>query len=120
MDQYEEDQYIGGIIDTSRTKGSLKEYQTVIAVGDTVKSIKVGDVVSLNLKRYAVMQHKDGSMKDGVISDNPVIGYRLDTIDIDGKECLKLYDTDINFIIEEMEEVEDSGLILPETPKIIV
>ena len=43
MDKYEEDVTNNGIIDTKRQEGSLKEYQTVIAVGTTVRDIKVGN-----------------------------------------------------------------------------
>lgn len=119
MDVYEEDQYIGSMIDTQRAKGTMKEYQTVIAVGDTVKSVKVGDVVCINPKRYAVMKHEDGSLKNGIIQDNPVIGYKFDTISIDGKECLRIFDSDIDFIIEEMDDSPTPTIIIEE-PKIIV
>lgn len=119
MDVYEEDQYIGSVIDTSRSKGTMKEYQKVIAVGDTVKSIKVGDVVLINPKRYAIMKHNEGSLKNGVVTDNPVIGYQFDTIMIDGKECLHLFDSDISYIIDDWEEEAPPVIIQPEKPRII-
>lgn len=37
METYEEDQYNGNLLDTTKQKGSLKEYQTVLAVGTTVE-----------------------------------------------------------------------------------
>ena len=40
MDVYEKDQYNGHVIDTTKQKGSLKEYQTVLSVGTTVRDIK--------------------------------------------------------------------------------
>lgn len=108
MDKYEEDNITtGGIIDTSKQQGSLKEYQTVLAVGDSVRNVGVGDLVCVNPSRYAVRQHKEGSLKDGVIGDNPVITYNFETIEMDGKQCLLLQDRDIEFVIEEFEEVPD-------------
>jgi hypothetical protein len=46
-----------GIIKLS---GTLKEYQTVVAVGPMVRTIKVGDFVCINPKRYAVTRYKEG------------------------------------------------------------
>lgn len=117
MDKYEHDVSNNGLIDTSKQQGNIKEYQRVLAVGSIVKDIKVGDLVAINPTRYAVKQHQPGSLKDGVITDNPVIRYNFDIVEIDDKPCLLLQDRDIDFIIEECEEVPDeapSSLILPD------
>ena len=118
MDKYEQDvKTSGGIIDTNKQQGGLKEYQTVLAVGESVRGIKVGDLVCVNPTRFAVKKHQTGSLKDGVITDNPVIKYNFDVIEMDGKQCLLLQDRDIDFIIEEWEEVPDpapSSIIQPE------
>ena len=108
MDKYEQDKITeGGLIDTSKQQGTLKEYQTVLAVGDSVRNIKVGDLVCVNPARFAVRKHEKGSMRDGVITDNPVVGYNFDIVEMDGKNCLLLQDRDIEFIIEDFEEVPD-------------
>lgn len=123
MDTYETDQMSNGVIDSRKTQGSLKEYQTVVAVGNTVKDINVGDVVAINPTRYAVMKHEDKSLKNGVIGDNMVMGYKFNTITINDKEHLMLYDQDIDFVVEESEDVEDKTgpIIIPPTkPDIIV
>lgn len=121
MDLYEDDQIANGLIDTRRTKGSLKEYQTVVAVGTTVKNIEVGDVVAINPSRYATMKHTPGTMKDGIIDDNMVLGYKFNTITLNGEEHLMLYDSDIDFVIEESEEVEAGPIVIqPDKPKITV
>ena len=112
MDKYEQDTITdGGLIDTSKQQGALKEYQTVLAVGDSVRNIKVGDLVCVNPSRFAVKKHKDGSMRDGIITDNPVVTYNFDIVEMDGKQCLLLQDRDIDFIIEDFEEVTDTSLI---------
>lgn len=123
MNCYDADQMVGGVIDSRKTKGSLKEYQTVVAVGSTVRDINIGDIVAINPTRYAVMKHEDKSLKNGVIGDNMIIGYKFNTITLDGVEHLMLYDQDIDFIVEQYEDVEDSTgptVIQPEKPKIIV
>ena len=120
MNTYTEDQYIGGIIDTNKAKGSIKEYQTVVAVGTTIRDIKVGDVVCIDPTRYMVTKHNEGSLKGGIISDNMTVGYKFNTIELNGESCLMLYDQDITFIIEESEEVKDSTIVAPDKPNIII
>lgn len=122
-DKYEKSQTIGGssILDTHKMEGALKEYQTVVAVGNLVRNIKEGDIVSINPKRYAVMKHQEGSLKDGVITDNPVIRYNFPTIMLDHEEYLLLQDNDINYVILESEEEpdEDPVLIVPNNDIIV-
>lgn len=122
MDKYEQDVVTGGLINVTKMQGGLKEYQTVLAVGGSVRDIKVGDLVCVNPARFAVRKHQAGSLKDGVISDNPVTTYNFDVVEMDGKQCLLLQDRDIDFIIEDWEEIPDqpqSTIIQPEK-KIIV
>ena len=109
MDKYEHDMMLGaGLINVARREGSLKEYQRVLAVGSSVRDIKVGDLVWVNPTRFGVKKHQEGSLKDGVVTDNPVITYNFDVVEIDGKQCLLLQDRDIDFIIEEWEEIPDT------------
>lgn len=105
-----------GIIDGSKEEGGIKEYQTVIAVGPTVKCVKPGDLVVINPARYQIMKHKEGSLKDGVITDNPVMGYNFPILVVDDKPCLYLYDSDVDFVIKEYEVSED---IIEETNDVI-
>lgn len=122
MNSYEEDQVVGGVIDSRKTKGTMKEYQTVISVGDTVRGIQEGDVVCINPTRYAVMKHNDKSLHNGVIGDNMVMGYKFNTITIDGQECLMLYDQDVDFVVVKSEDVEDEAApsIILNEPKLII
>lgn len=123
MDTYEHDQYINGLIDTRKAKGSLKEYQTVIAVGTTVRDIKEGDVVCIDPTRYMVTKHRDKSLQGNIMGDDMTIGYKFNTIKLGDKECLMLFDQDISFIVEDSEDVEDQAaplIIQPEKPNIIV
>ena len=123
MDKYEQDVKIGGLIYTTKQQGGLKEYQKVLAVGSSVRDIKVGDVVCVNPARFAVRKHQAGSLKDGIVTDNPVTTYNFDVVEMDGKQCLLLQDRDIDFIIEEWEDIPDpasSPIIQPEKKKLIV
>ncbi len=115
MDMYTEDELkVGGIIDSSKIQMSIKEYQTVIAVGNTVKDIKVGDLVKINPERYKVRKYKEDSIKNDINTYNPVEQYQFKTVTIDNKQCLLLYDSDIQYIVEEFEKEEpQSDIIVP-------
>lgn len=110
--KYPSDYRVGGIIDSSKAN-SIKEYQTVVAVGPMVRGVEVGDTVFINPKRYAVKKHQEGSLKDGVITDNPVIGYNFTVINIEDKPYLYLQDNDIEYVAIG-EEVEESTIELPD------
>lgn len=117
-DKYEDDIIENGIIRT--TKGTLKEYQKVLAVGSTVRDIKEGDLVLINPIRYAVKKHREGSLKDGVITDNPVVSYNFNLVEVGDKVNILLYDSDIDYIIEAYEEDKPSMIIKPKTKKLII
>lgn len=122
MEKYEEDVITGGIIDTNKQKGSVKEYQKVVAVGSFVKEIKVGDMVLINPKNYRILKHEKGSLKDGVVTDNPVVGYNIPIVEINGESFMHLNDNDIEYVIEDYEEVVDpkpSTIITPPTDIIV-
>lgn len=111
--KYPVDYSVGGIIDSSKAN-AVKEYQTVVAVGPMVKGIEVGDTVFINPKRYAVKKHQEGSLKDGVITDNPVIGYNFTVIEIDNKPHLYIQDNDIDYVAIGEEVEDESSLVMPD------
>lgn len=112
-DKYEKDVTKGGVV--TITAGTLKEYQKVIAVGSTVRDIKEGDTVIINPSRYAVKKHVEGSMKDGIISDNPTVSYNFNLVEINNQLYILLYDQDVDYIVKDFEEVneEDPKIIMP-------
>ena len=118
--KYEEDVIEGGIVRI--TAGTIKEYQKVISVGSTVREIKEGDLVLINPTRYAIKKHTEGSLKDGVVTDNPVMSYNFNFVEIDDDICILLYDQDVDYIIKDYTEVPNnkSSLILPEDKKVII
>lgn len=123
MNKYSDDEMkTGSIIDVSKVNNPIKEYQKVVAVGPMVKNIEVGDIVMINPKRYGKVRHKEGSLKDGIITDNPVVSYNFNVIELNHTPFLLLLDQDIDFIIEEYEEVKDSpqsDIIVPNNDIIV-
>lgn len=117
MQEYTEDELKqGSIIDINKLRNSIKEYQTVVAVGPMVREIKVGDLVMINPKRYAKHEYREGSLKDGVINHNQVIKYAFPIIKLNGVSHLLLTDQDIDFVIEDYsieEEPNFSSILLP-------
>lgn len=113
----EEDIEKEGLV-SARVVGSLKEYQTVVAVGPVVRGIKVGDLVCINPRRYAVRKFEEGSLKDGVIKENPVTKYNFNVIELDHVDHLLLTDQDIDFVI--LESVEEEAPTPKNGAKIIV
>lgn len=122
MNSYEDDvMTASGLIDSTKQKGALKEYQTVIAVGSAVRDINPGDVVCINPIRYAQYKHDKSSLKD-LATNNPITGYNFNVVEIDGEDCLLLHDQDIRYVIEDYEEVSDpvsSQIIQPNTDIIV-
>lgn len=91
-----------GIIDTSKTQGSIKEFQTVIAVGDAVKEFKPGDLVCINPARYAVRKYEENSIQNDIHQMNPITRFVFKTVELNGKECLLLDARDVMYIVEEL------------------
>lgn len=116
--RYEKDVRVGSIIDGIKSD-TIKEYQKVIEVGPTVRDVKVGDMVLINPSRYAIRQHQEGTMKDGVITDNPVTKYNFKMITLNEEPCILLYDSDIDYVLEDFEEVQEKA-IKPVKNKIIL
>ena len=99
-----------GII--TNTKKSVDEFQTVIAVGDSVRSIKVGDVVCVDPNRYAVRKYKKDSVKaDMEEYANTIIDYEIPLIILDGVKHLMIMDSDVLFIVDDYEKIEKKQII---------
>ena len=105
LDKYEEDQTTkGGLVVAKKQAGSVKEYQRIVAVGSNPAGLKVGDIVMINPARYAVKKYKEGSLKDGVVKENPTIEYRFPIITLESGDHLLIDTMDIDFVIEDFIE----------------
>ena len=123
MNMYKDVIRNSGVIDTSRSN-TIKEYQTVIAVGPSVTSVKPGDVVFINPRRYMKIAHKDGlkDLEKNIIQDDmhaylDIPQYELyDRPDGSCRTVLMIFDNDIIFAAEGEEFDETGSLYKPSSP----
>ena len=110
----EKDMYIKGtnLIDGRKIKKSIDEFQTVIAVGPHVNGIQVGDLVYIDPTRFmkptqVKKPNQPDSLKSGMEEYTSEIRYQFDIIELDGQPYLKLQDRDVDYVVEEFEEIEE-------------
>ena len=108
-DRYEDTEIKDGLLSTKNGEGEIKYEQRIVALGPgAYKELNVGDFVMINPMNYL---HPVHSLREGSILEKSrdevemVVSWPI--IDIDDRECLFLYDRDIDMIIDEWEEVED-------------
>lgn len=101
-----------GLVIPNKLTGQLNPYQTVTAVGDMVKNIKVGDIVKINFKRYIKARHTPGSIDEdqNIQHDDMSVVYELPTVEINGVKFLNLQNSDIEYVVEDA-EIGDDGLL---------
>lgn len=119
-DKFDNDMVVNGVIVAS--KGDLKLWQTVIAVGSTVRDIKVGEKVMILPDHFAVKKYNKNSVQND-LDNNPVLTYNFpfETVDDENgepKECLYISDNDVRYVYEG--EEKDEALIVPGKKKFIV
>lgn len=104
MDMYVEEEQTSpsGILDVSKLKQGIKEYQTVVAIGTSVKNIKEGDIVCINPDRYAVRKFENNSMKNDIM-ENVVTRYNFNVVKIEDTDYLMLDEADVEFVVEDYE-----------------
>lgn len=109
-----------GIIIAS--KGDIKPYQTVVAVGDDVKKVKPGDVVAINFYKYAEFKEDPNSVK--AMGGNKMVSLHLNEVELVDENdevvsCFIIDERDIKYILVDFDEVtynKDDELI--EVPKL--
>lgn len=119
-DKFEKDLIENGVLIAS--KGDLKVWQKVIAVGSMVKEINVGDMVMIDIDHFAFKKYNKNSVQNDM-DNNPVLGYHFNWVTVeekDGepKECLLLNDRDIQYVFEG--EEKDDVIIKPGTPGLML
>lgn len=105
MDMYVENDTTSpsGIIDVTKLKKGIKEYQKVIAVGTSVRNVKEGDWICINPDRYAVRQFNKDSVKADLLT-NQVTKYNFNVVNLDDTDYLLLDEADVEFVILEYED----------------
>ncbi len=120
---YEDDEVVGGVALPRR--GCLKEVQRVLGVGPSVKDVKEGDMVKIDLSRYAKVRHekrqlsRDERFSDVDTEDAATVYYEPKVETVGGGRVLLLYERDVDFIVEEYEERAPSRLIVPAGPRLV-
>jgi uncharacterized protein YeeX (DUF496 family) len=104
LDTYEDNLIEDGVV--VAPKGALKLYQRVVAVGSTVREIKEGDLVLLNLQNYIKRKWKENSIKEDIANMEEEFVYDFPRMFLDGEMYGKFQDRDIDGIITDFEEVE--------------
>ena len=119
-DKYDKDEVVNGVINKSTMKGNIKMYQKVFRVGPFVKQMKEGDIVKINLGRYAIHMFEENSVKKDLMEDR-IVRYNIPTETINGVEYMHIQENDIVLVIDEYEEIDtpDQNGILTVTPEII-
>lgn len=80
-------------------KGDYKYVQEVLAIGSSVHDIKVGDRVGVNLMRYAELKHNEGSLRNGVVCDNPVVRYHMKVFERGARRAMLIDCRDIEVVL---------------------
>lgn len=118
-------EYNNGIIDPKQI-GQLKPYQKIISISPRVlgnSSLEEGQLVLINIDRYGRSVQKKNSyvQSDDEYYDASIV-YQVPIIELDGKECLRLGDNDIEFIIDEfsIENAPKPKIISKKPSKIIL
>ena len=119
-DKFEKDMMQGSFLIAK--KGDMKLWQKVIAVGSSVRDIKIGDLVMINAANYAVRKYSKDSIQNDM-DNNPTLRYNFNWITIDNEEgepqeCLLLNDRDIMYVFEG--EEKDDAIITPGKMSLIV
>ena len=110
--KYNEYQFVAGtnIVDSTKTVGQLKEYQTVIAIGSMVRNVEVGDVVCINPKNYAEKMYDKNSMKSAMTETyNQVVRYHFNIVEVNDVDHLLIQENDVDFVVTDSEEIEDAA-----------
>lgn len=121
-DRFDRDIVEKGIVVAN--KGDLKSYQTVIAVGDSIRNISVGDKVMVNFEVFAEHKIPVNSVKKDMDVNDPIVRYNIPWVnmtDADGndKVYIRIPDRAVEFVFEG-EEVDTPDIIQVGTPEILL
>lgn len=115
MEKETEDRKIGDIIDVTHKEGTVKDIQTVVCCGDTVKEIIPGDKVKINPTRYIRTKHK---LSDELTSADLQVKVEFPIVNVGGIDYLFLFDSDVDYIVEEFGP-DPSSIVYEDKVKII-
>ena len=97
MDRYEDDDE-KLIVDIKESLGVVKDIQKVVAVGPLVRDIKVGDYVRICPDRYIKVKH---SLAEELNDKEMQVSINFPIVDLEDGRYLFLYESDVDYVIEE-------------------
>lgn len=108
-DRFENDILDKGIV--LANKGDLKPYQTVIAIGNAVRDINVGDKVMVDFEMFAEHKIPVGSVKKDMDVDDPVVRYNIPWVTMadehgNTEAYIRIPNNAVEYVFEG-EEIED-------------
>ena len=89
------------LIDATKMKYTVKEFQKVVSCGTFVKGVKEGDVVCFDPTRYGIKEHRD-------------------IIEIEGVPHLLIFDNDIKYVVEDYQDFDENPTIVMPENKVIL
>ena len=120
-DRYENDEFNEhGVIIAQH--GEIKPYQKVVKTGPLVRNVKVGDMVKINLGKYAKWMYDKNSLKNDLpeARTNTIVDYIIPTVFINGEKYYHIDENDAMMVITDWEEVDEEPKILQLESKIIL
>lgn len=119
-EKFDKDMVQNGVIIAG--KGDLKLWQKVVAIGSTVRDIKVGDLVMIIPDHFAVKKYNKNSVQND-LDNNPVLSYNFPFETIDDEkgnpvEHLYISDNDVRYVFKG--EEKDESLIVPGKANLII
>lgn len=119
-EKFDKDMVQNGVIIAG--KGDLKLWQKVVAIGSTVRDIKVGDLVMIIPDHFAVKKYNKNSVQND-LDNNPVLSYNFPFETVDDEkgnpvEHLYISDNDVRYVFKG--EEKDESLIVPGKAKLII
>lgn len=113
-DVYTAEDFKGSV--QEKVTGAVKEFQRVVEVGPTARNVNVGELVSIDPKRYAVTKYREGDIKGNIEGMQKIVSYNIPEITLNHQKYMLISDQDITFVIEDFDEEQSkSNLILPRT-----
>lgn len=121
-DRFDKDITEKGIVIAN--KGDLKSYQTVIATGNAVRDIEVGDKVMVNFDMFAEHKIPVNSVKKDMDINDPVVRYNIPWVNMvdeqgNDKVYIRIPVNAVEFVFEG-EEIDTPDIIQVGSPEILL
>ena len=121
-DRFDKDITEKGIVIAN--KGDLKSYQTVIAIGNAVRDIEVGNKVMVNFEMFAEHKIPVNSVKKDMDINDPVVRYNIPWVNMvdeqgNDKVYIRIPVNAVEFVFEG-EEIDTPDIIQVGSPEILL